>query len=252
MIIVLIIVAALFLIGAIFYKQSVQEYRINQIDWEQRHELDGLLEEKVPVVIRGIPAPPVWTHGDIMMRDFYGSEIPPGSKQSLRDLLLNGSVPAQGVLNWPRNYRRHLYTNCALELWYEGTWAPILGGTRGVIASQIPIEGECFAGNQGLMEAKAAWTLIVPTEEAIIVNVLAAKEKKWLPPQWQGLHPSKMTAATAPYISQMKYMDIIVRPGTGLWVPTHWLISWTAKDEETVPLVAAIQIHTPISWLASR
>jgi hypothetical protein len=252
MIIVLIIIAALFFIGAIFYKQSVQEYRINQIDWEQRHELDGLLEEKVPVVIRGIPAAPVWTHGDVMMRDFYGTEIPPGSKQPLRDLLLNGALPAEGSIKWPRTYRRHLYHNCALELWFEGTWAPILGGTRGFITSQIPVEGECFAGDQGLMEAKASWTLIAPTEGAIIVNILAAKEKKWLPPRWQDMQPSKMTAATAPYISQMKYMDIIVRPGTGLWIPTHWLVSWTAKDEGTVPLVATLQLHNPISWLATR
>ncbi len=51
MLILFIIIAVLFVIGALFYKQSIQEYRINQIEWEQRHELDSLLEERAPIVV---------------------------------------------------------------------------------------------------------------------------------------------------------------------------------------------------------
>ncbi len=250
MLLVLIIIAVLFLIGALFYKQSIQEYRINQIEWEQRHELDSILEERAPIVIRSMPQSPVWTHSDLMMRDFYGNERVPDSGKTIREVVFEGENNT--LFKWPQNYRRHLYANTALSLWFENTWGPILAGTRGWLGSHIPIEGECFIGDNGLMELKANWTIIIPTEGAIVVNLAASKEKKWLPPKWNGLQPSKLTAAIAPFISKMNYIDIIVRPGTALWVPTHWLVAWTSKDEGIVPLVTTISIHTPISWIASR
>ncbi len=249
MFILLIIIAVLFVIGALFYKQSIQEYRINQIEWEQRHELDSLLEERAPIVVRSMPLSPVWTHSDVMMRDFYNNEKSPESGKTIRELVFDGS---SGVISWPKGYRRHLYQNTALSLWFETTWGPILTGTRGWLGSHIPIEGECFVGDLGLTELKPNWTIIIPTEGAIIVSILASKEKKWLPQKWQGLQPSKLTAAIAPFINKMNYIDIIVRPGTALWVPAHMMIAWTSKEEGVVPLVTTIAIHTPISWIASR
>lgn len=252
MLLIFIIIAVLFVIGALFYKQSIQEYRINQIEWEQRHELDSLLEERAPIVVRSMPQSPVWTHSDLMMREFYGNERPPNAEgKTIRELVFDGSSATAATI-WESGYRRYLYQNTALSLWFETTWGPILAGTRGWLGSHIPVEGECYIGDSGLIELKANWTLIIPTEGAIVVNILAAKEKKWLPAKWRGLYPSKLTAAVAPFISKMNYIDVIVRPGTALWVPTHWMIAWTSKDEGVVPLVTTVAIHTPISWIASR
>ncbi len=248
MIVVLFIIAALFLIGALFYRQSLQEYRINQIEWDRRHELDGLFDERAPIVVRGMPQSPVWTHSDIMMREFYGNaKVPDGSK-TLREALLNG----EGLKTLPSTFRRYLYQNIGLGIWCENTWSAVLANSRGWLGSSIPLDGECFVGEQGLIEMKANWTMIVPTEGAIVVQILAAKEKKWLPTKWKGLFPDRLTAADAPFIGNMKYMDIIVRPGSALWVPTHWLVSWVPKEEGEVPLICMIQMHTPVSWLASR
>lgn len=249
MLVVLIIIAALFLIGALFYRQSLQEYRINQIEWDRRHELDGLFDERAPIVVRGMPQTPVWTHQDIMMRDFYAQTKVPDNKNTLRESILNGQIEASV---YPPTYRKYLYQNVGLGIWYENTWSAVLANSRGWLGSLLPSEGECFVGEQGLIEMKANWTLILPTEGAIIVQVLAAKEKKWLPKGWQGLFPGRLTAAHAPFIGQLKYMDIILRPGTALWIPAHWLVSWTAKEEGEVPLTCMIQLHTPISWLAAR
>ena len=251
MLLILFIIVALFLIGAFFYKQSLQEYRINQIEWEQRQELDSLFEERAPVVVRGMPQSPVWNHSDVMMRDFYNAEKPPGATEgkTLREVILDGQAT---TIVWPKKYRQYLFQNTALSLWFDTTWTPVLVASRGWLGSQIPVEGECYVGSQGLMEMKANWTLIIPTEGAIVVNILASKEKKWLPAKWTGLQPSQMTAATAPFIHQLKYMDIIVRPGTGLWIPSHWLVAWSAKEDGHIPMVSTVSIHTPVSWLASR
>ncbi len=243
-----IIIAALFLIGALFYRQSLQEYRINQIEWDRRHELDGLFDERAPIVVRGMPQSPVWTHADIMMRDFYANTKTPDNGKTLRETLLDGG----SQIVYPPTFRKYLYQNVALGIWCENTWSAVLANSRGWLGSSIPLDGECFVGSQGLIELKANWTMIVPTEGAIIVQILASKEKKWLPNKWQGLFPGQLTSADAPFIGQMKYMDIIVRPGSALWIPAHWLISWTSKEENEVPLACLIYMHTPISWLASR
>ncbi len=244
----LLIIAALFLIGALFYRQSLQEYRINQIEWDRRHELDGLFDEKAPIVVRGMPQSPVWTHADIMMRDFYSSAKVPHGNTTLREALLNGD----SLQSLQSSFRRYLFQNVGLGIWCENTWSAVLANSRGWLGSFIPLDGECFVGDQGLMEIKSNWTMIVPTEGAIIVQILAAKEKKWLPKKWTGLFPGRLTIADAPFIGQMKYMDIIVRPGNALWVPAHWLVSWISKDEGSVPLTCIINMHTPISWIASR
>ncbi len=246
MLVVLLIIAVLFFLGALFYKQSIQEYRINQIEWEQRHQLDALFEERVPVVVRSMPASPVWTHDDVIAREFYGKERPHGSAESLREIIMSGQY--SGAI-WDRSYRARIFDAAGAAIWFDKIWTPVLTGTRGWLAGLLPPAGECFIGGQGLMEFKANWTLIVPSEGAIIVSVLNQKEKKLLPTAWSGLDPKKITKEQTPYAGSIQYMDVIVRPGTGLWVPAHWLVSWEAKDEGSVPLVMTVAIHNPVSWL---
>ena len=89
--------AVLFFLGAVFYKQSIQEFRLNQIEWDQRHQIDTLFDERVPLVVRGIPASPVWTQEDIMVRDFYGQERVPGDKRTIRDIVM---APEASGIAW--------------------------------------------------------------------------------------------------------------------------------------------------------
>ena len=120
------------------------------------------------------------------------------------------------------------------------------------MAKLLPIIGECYYGERGLDRVSANWQLIMPTEGAIIVSILTNKYEKYLPIRWQGMHIGKMTKKTAPFVEELKYVDIIVRPGTGLWVPTHWFVEWTAKDAGVQPLVCVANLHNPISFLMSR
>lgn len=239
----------LFFLGVIFYKQSVQEFRLNQIEWDQRHQIDALYDERVPVVVRSMPQPPVWTQEDVMIRDFYGSERPLGEKRSLRDIIM--STDGLGT-NWPPAYRQHLWDVTGLALWFDKFWAPVIAGQRGWLAGFLPAAGECFYGPRGLEKVTANWQLIVPTEGAIVVSIMTSKYGRYLPAKWRGLYVSKMTKKTVPFVDELKYVDIIVRPGTALWIPSHWFACWEAKDEGMVPLVAVVNIHTPISYLVSR
>lgn len=241
--------AVLFFLGAVFYKQSIQEFRLNQIEWDQRHQIDTLFDERVPLVVRGIPASPVWTQEDIMVRDFYGQERVPGDKRTVRDIVMS---PESAGVSWSAAYGRHLFGTSGLELWFDKTWAPVVAGQRGWLAKLLPAAGECYYGERGLYKVTANWQLIMPTEGAIVVSILTSRYEKYLPAKWQGMYVSKMTKKTAPFVDELKYVDIIVRPGTGLWVPAHWFISWAAKDDGLQPLVCIVNLHNPISYLMSK
>ena len=55
-------------------------------------------------------------------------------------------------------------------------------------------------------------------------------------------------------MADLKYMDIIVRPGNCLVMPPHWFVSWSgaegSKSADGVPSVCTVSYHTPISLLA--
>jgi hypothetical protein len=243
-------VGVLFFLGAVFYKQSVQEFRLNQIEWEQRHQLEGLFDERVPVVVRSMPPSPVWTQEDVLTRDFYGNEPEPTSgnlKKSLRDVL----VDPEAKTAWPPEFRRHLFGATALSIWFDKFWVPVIAGSRGWLADLLPPVGECWHGSKGLDKVRANWQLIVPTEGAIIVSLMTDKSSKYLPAKWKGLLPSKINRRTVPFADELKFMDVIVRTGTALWVPAHWYVAWEGK-EAVPPLVCTVDIHNPISWLVSR
>ena len=240
-------ISVIFFLGAVFYKQSVQEFRLNQIEWEQRHQLEGLFEERVPIVVRSAPKSPVWTQEDVMQRDFYGASTAPGTQRTLRDLILD----PEGVANWTPDYRRHLFGTTAAAIWFDKYWAPVIAGTRGWLADLLPVVGECWFGPRGLDKVSSNWQLIVPTEGAIVVSLMTSRSAKWLPPKWKGLLPSKINRRTVPFADELKFMDVIVRTGTALWVPAHWYVAWEAKDG-VPPLVCVVDIHNPISWLVSR
>ena len=242
-------IAVLFFLGAVFYKQSIQEFRLNQIEWDQRHSIDGLFDERVPLVVRGIPVCPVWTQEDIMVRDFYGQERAPGDKRTIRDIVLStDAVPAA----WSPAFRRHLFGSSGAELWFDGSWAPVVAGQRGWLAKLLPVVGECYFGARGLSQVRANWQLIVPTEGAIVVSIMTSKYSKFLPARWQGMFLNQMSKKTVPFVDELKYVDIIVRPGTALWIPAHWFVSWSAKDEGMQPLVVTVNLHNPISYLVGR
>ncbi len=154
--------------------------------------------------------------------------------------------------SWPPAYRQHLWSMTGLGLWFDKFWAPVIAGQRGWLAGLLPAAGECFYGPRGLEKVTANWQLIVPTEGAIVVSIMTSKYERYLPTKWRGMFVSKMSKKTVPFVDELKYVDIIVRPGTALWIPAHWFCCWEAKDEGMVPLVATVNIHTPISYLVSK
>ena len=70
---IIILCFVIFIILTFFYKQSICEFRINQIEWSQKDNIQELLHEKIPLVIRTIPSAAFWTNADVTNRSCYDS-----------------------------------------------------------------------------------------------------------------------------------------------------------------------------------
>ena len=109
----------------------------------------------------------------------------------------------------------------------------------------------CWAGNIGLRKTFATWTCIFPVDGEITLTILPENVQTSLPANWVGCFPANLTIKDTPFVADLKFIDIILRPGNCIFMPAHWFISWTTTAAATkTPMVGTISYHTPISYLA--
>ena len=235
------------LILTFFYKQAVYEFRINQIEWSQREGLDKLLTEKVPAIIRDVPRVAFWTHEDVMMRDAY-SLVRVFEETPLSDWLVRTKRDEE--CPWEAEHGRSLASVAGIEVWAERELHPLVKSNPLLSAWYWP-EASCWSGGFGLWKTRAPWTCIFVTEGAIQVNVMPGKYEKSLPVAWQGMHLDKITAHDTPFAADLKFLDIVLRPGHCLFLPAHWYASWSVLEgSEVCPMVCKVEYHTPVSQFA--
>lgn len=211
-----------FIIYLFFYEQTASEYRINQVAYTAFS--NKLLLEQEPIVITGTPMCPIWTIEDIKQRSLQLRKKPIDVRD--RPPTLEDS--------------RHLGSNIGAEVWLE----KLLHNNT---LSQFTMkEIRATWGRRGLQPIHT-WTSIVLTDGAATVSLLHRKSDKFLPAAWRGLHPAELTLAHTPFLDDVKYIDIIVRPGTILLVPPHWRMALAPL--EGTGLALEVAFHHPMSLL---
>jgi hypothetical protein len=235
------------LILTFFYKQAVYEFRINQIDWGQREDIGGLLAEKVPVVLRDVPPVAFWTHEDVMMREAY-SFVRVFEDTPLSDWLVRADKDT--ACPWPHAHARELADVAAVDIWAERALHPLLQ-TNPLLQLWFQPESTCWSGSVGLWRTRAPWTCLFVTEGAIQVSVMPGKHEKSLPTHWKGMQLGAMTAHDTPFVGDLKFLDIVLRPGHALFLPAHWYACWTnLETNDLCPMVCKLEYHSPVSLVA--
>jgi hypothetical protein len=236
----------IFLILTFFYKQAICEFRINQIEWDKRLQLQEILSENTPTILRGCQSPPkFWTQEDVMMRSSYGS-VQVFDNQGLSEWIT--TTDTETVCPWTKEHAEAIASVSGLS-----TWASIHLNTH--VLSQLasiwhkPIYS-CWTGQRKLVKTVAPWMAITPTEGEIVLTIMPENVAHALPSDWHNYFPGDLTQYDTPFVADLKYMDIIVRPGTIVFMPAHWYISWKTNGKQ-VPMVCVIEYHTPISRFAA-
>ena len=243
----------IFLLGAVillfFHNQATFEFKVAQIRWDQKEtQLTSLLAERTPLVIQGLPPVAFWTSQDIQRRPVY-QEVPIFEDQSLSDWLL--SQPVHTLCPWTQEHAGLLGGLSGLGIWAERELHPAIHTNPLWSAWYRPVTS-CWAGAKSLWKTSCRWTCIVPTEGALQVSILAGstKTRQSLPPSLESIFPDKLTVYDTPFVADLQYMDIVVRQGACLIMPSHWYMCWQALEgSDQVPLVCVVEYHTPISLL---
>jgi hypothetical protein len=257
------VIGFVILILVFFYRQAIHEFRINQANASQRSEILELWKEHVPLVIRELPRMSLWTREDVMERVCY-ERIPLFKEQSLVEWIR--SVPAdrgeeggqgqgqgQGEevrCPWHSEQAERIAGVTGIGIWAEQHLHPLLG--TGLSSWRMP-RYHAWAGRVGVHRTYASWTCILPVEGVITVTLFPETMERYLPVAWKGSFPAEWTRRDTPFVGDIKYMDIVVRPGTCLFLPPHWFISWSSLPSEgRMPMVYTVSYHTPVSLLAFR
>lgn len=249
------IVGLAIVILVFFYKQSaVHEFRINQGEATSQEALHELWRENVPLVIRGMPRLSLWTRDDVTIRPCY-ERVSLFKEQTLVEWIQEKEKETkEGEVNlicpW-QNRDDHATTLARISgfpLWCMNHLHPLLG--RGWRFRWIHYHA--WAGSVGLRRLYASWTCILPAEGEILVTIFPETMEPYLPADSAGTFPATWTRRDTPFVGDIKYMVVVVRAGTCLFLPPHWYVSWVGREGHPLPMVFTVSYHSPISWVAEK
>jgi hypothetical protein len=239
-----------FLIGVLFYKQRRPSTELLQAEESQLEEqFSELLEEQQPLIVRGI-SPPKGITLESLKKIPRLSEFSVGG-QPLQAVLDNPSIlaSAQGSPVLSKERRGEFATELSTKLWADHVWLPKFSQTTWLGFMLGCMLTEIVLGGMGMFKTTAMYTCIMPTEGVYTVSIVSRESESFLPKKWEYRYPGDLSPNDTPLVSDLKYMDIILRPGTMIIFPAHFIVSMKpATDEFTA--AAILEYHEPISLLA--
>ena len=241
----------IFLISVLFYKQRRDEVSILQIEQEQIATSSDLFTEKQPLIIRGASAPQGLTAEGL-------KQIPrlapfPIGPFTLSDCIANPlMLKGTGTPLQTLEQREQLAEELSIPIWANITWREIFAETSWIGWAAGTLKNQFLLGGQGLCKTSAIYTLILPTSGTYLVSLLSKGSEIYLPTpaeKWLYRYPTTLSVNDTPLVSELRYIDIVVRPGTGLCLPPHMVYSMQPKDESQWSTTVIVEYHEPITLL---
>ena len=231
MIEILFLIALIFLIYAFFYKQTVNEYSINQIEFTKLEKLEELLYDKLPIVIREFPVPQCVTKDGIM------------SNRQLINVLGNYLEKQDSNLPKTNEFESYMASEVGFHVYGEHVLYPRFHtnfASEFITSFQTKL---CF-GSKNLQYGKAIYTAIIVIDGKYTCSLINNEYFKGINSNWKNC--SDINDIKNDRI-QIQFMDIILKPNTVLILPAHWL--YLMKEEVPYSYYSQFEYHEPISLL---
>lgn len=240
-------ISIFFLVLVFFYKQKADGFNILQIESNKLDTFHELLSEKFPIVVRGLGEPKFLTpeilkatprlHGIQLSPNLYLGDVLKDSKKLPPNLVL------------PSDVQKMLASEVGLHVWAEHSWLPHYSGENP--SWFLSLETRVNVGSIGLTKTSAYSTVIYPTSGTFTCSLMLDTSEKFLPTRWANRYLSDLTISDTPLLKEIQFIDILLRPGHMLHIPAHWIFCCKATEESTLPLCGILEVHHPISRLAS-
>lgn len=246
----IVVILLILVIMYLFYKHRRTDLEILQLENEKLEHLSELLEELQPIVIRGVSSPKGLTH-DFLQKIPRLENFSVGG-QPLSEILAHPEIvfEAKGVPTISQAGREELARELAISIWADHTWLPVFSQSTWLGPAVGCMRTEAFIGGLGMIRTTAKYTCIMPTEGKYILSVLSKDSETFLPTAWQYKYISSLTLNDTPLVSDLKFLDIVLRPGTTICLPPHCIISVEpVKESSRFFAFTSIEYHEPISLM---
>lgn len=233
------------------YRGAIHEFQILQKDYHPDNNWSELLSEQLPIVIRSLPKHWLgnWSLAktenrswSLLVRNPHGKrfrttwahwlkEGTDTNRPENMDELAEAARLHETVLNW------------ATEDCRRWSW----------LSSALPTPYVLYS-SRGLTKTTAEYTVIVATDESPLElwiaheGALSDKVVRFL----DGRDPWIQTSETVPWISTVKYIELILRPGNAILLPRHWWYALRPTTTGDRSWYWQSEFHTPISWIATK
>ena len=194
---ILIFIGILVLVHWFDYRRSIQEYSVTQVPID---ELAGVMHEKTPVMVEMGLLP--W-RPEIAKNASWSQNL----DKPIED---NEALAVQIELS-----KGLVDLDSARCLW----WLP------GVFYPSVDIIKHEVAGLTWVT-AERQW--IGCTSGSLTVWLVHSRYRRFLPEEVAD--PWALTVAEAPYIGRVQYIEVLIKPGWALGLPSHW--GYAIKSEE--------------------
>jgi hypothetical protein len=234
----------------LFYQHRRSELEVLQLEANQLEQLPELLEELQPVVIRGVVPPKGFTRESLQKIPRLANYSVGGQPLSVildkPDILFG----AEGAPTLSQEAREQLAKELSIPIWANHTWLPTFSQSTWIGPLVGSMKTETVFGGMGMTRTTAKYTCLMPTEGNYTVSILSKQSESFLPEHWQYKYPAALTLNDTPLVAELKYLDIIVRPGTAVCLPPHCIISMepATKTAELFALVI-VEYHEPITLM---
>ncbi len=238
------------------YKGAAHEFQILQKDWKPTIDWSALLAEQLPLVIRNVdPAwQGAWTRKATASKPWPIQVRKNGALFKTRWNEWIAAPPGQPAPTPESLHEITQLTQPPISLWEDGnfrrwSWIP-----AHLTAAGVHVLGP--GGIRLVQHTTAAATLLQATDGAPLQIWLAHEGAVPAKVSLVGRDPWSLTADQVPWISEVKFIEIRLRPGNALTIPTHWY--WAARPAlsgETMGDGSWYWIanwQTPVSWLVSK
>jgi hypothetical protein len=239
---------------ALAYRSAVHEFQILQKDFTDENNWSELLSEELPLVIRGIPKSWLGAWSEKATGKKTWQVVVKQDERRFKTTWANWlSTPSpkpqpQNIAEIARVSRlEHNFSNWTADGFRRWSWLPAGTPTPAVFGVQ---------DYKGVQKTTAEFTAVVATDGAPLELWIAHEGA--IPANVStdlvGQNPWIQTTETIPWIGEVKFIEIKLRPGNAIVIPKHWWLAIRHCGDEKAGAAWfwTAGFHTPVSWIASR
>lgn len=243
------IIVILLLIGicVISYRGALHEFQILQKDYNPENKWPDFLSEQLPLVIRNLP--PSWL-GNWSREKTERKNWPVQAKNRKKTIkttfqkwLEYPEMPIDNVRELGEKSKLDITIRNWFSRWF---WIPTCVPHPYVLSDIVT--NSCIP----LRKATADATAIVSTDGSPVEVWLSheAGIPDTIADSLRGLNPWIQSTNEIPGVEKVKFIEVRLRPGNAIIVPTHWWYSVRSVESDSWFWIHEFQ--SPISWLATK